>query len=209
MNVQTACSTGLVAVHLACQGIAAGEADMALAGAAVVRVPHISGYLAEPGGIHARSGHCRPFDANSDGTLFGSGIAAVLLKPLAAAVASGDRIRAVIKGTAVCNDGGKKFSYTAASAEGQTRAMRAAIVRSGIDPDSIGFVECHGTGTAIGDPIEVQALTRAFGAVKHSRPIGSVKSNFGHLEQCAGLAGLIKTVLALERDLNSAEHQFH
>ena len=201
MNVQTACSTGLVAVHLACQGIVAGEMDMALAGAAVVRVPHISGYLAEPGGIHARSGHCRPFDASSDGTLFGSGVAAVLLKPLAAAVASGDRIHAVIKGTAVSNDGGKKFSYTAASADGQTRAMRAAIRRSGIDANSIGYVECHGTGTALGDPIEIQALTRAFGDVEGRRPIGSVKSNFGHLEQCAGLAGLIKTVLALERGL--------
>ena len=201
VNVQTACSTSLVAVHLACQGIAAGEAEMALAGATVVRVPHISGYLAEPGGIYARSGHCRPFDASSDGTLFGSGIAAILLKPLAAARASGDRIRAVIKGSAVSNDGARKFSYTAASAEGQTRAMQAALRRSGIAAESIGYVECHGTGTALGDPVEIQALMRAFGATTTSCPIGSVKSNFGHLEQCAGLAGLIKTVLALERGL--------
>ena len=201
VNVQTACSTSLVAVHLACQGIAAGETEMALAGAAVVRVPHISGYLAEPGGIYTRSGHCRPFDAGSDGTLFGSGIAAVLLKPLAAALASGDRIHAVIKGSAVSNDGGRKFSYTAASAEGQTRAMQAALRRSGISAESIGYVECHGTGTALGDPVEIQALMRAFGTSTAGCPIGSVKSNFGHLEQCAGLAGLIKTVLALERGL--------
>jgi len=198
VNVQTACSTSLVAIHLACQGILQDEAEMALAGASVVRVPHISGYLAEPGGIYSRSGHCRPFDAASDGTLFGSGIAAVLLKPLTSALVDGDRIRAIIKGTAVANDGGTKFSYTAASAEGQARAMAAALRRANVAPETIGYIECHGTATALGDPVEVQALGHAFGEKMARCPIGSVKSNFGHLEQCAGIAGLIKVVLALE-----------
>ena len=202
VNVQTACSTSLVAVHLACRALHDGEAEMALAGASVVRVPHIHGYLAEPGGIYSRDGHCRAFDATGSGTLFGSGVAAVLLKPLAAALAAHDRVYAVIKGSAVTNDGARKVSYTASTASGQARAMTAAMTRAAVEPDSIGYVECHGTATILGDPLEIQALTRAFRTQTQRTgfcPIGSVKSNFGHLEQCAGLAGLIKTVLALDR----------
>jgi len=163
VNVQTACSTSLVAVHLACQGLAQGEAELTLAAASVVRVPHFAGYLAEPGGIYSGDGHCRPFDIKADGTLFGSGVAAVLLKPLPAALAAGDRVYGVIKASAVTNDGAAKFSYTAASAEGQARAMSEALGRAKISPDSISYVECHGTATALGDPVEIQALTRAFG----------------------------------------------
>jgi len=204
INVQTACSTSLVAIHLACQALLDGEADMALAGASVVRVPQIRGYLAEPGGIYSVDGHCRAFDANASGTLFGSGVAAVLLRPLGAAIEARDNIYAVIKGTAVTNDGAHKVNYTASTASAQARAMTQALARCEVEPDSIGYVECHGTGTALGDPIELQALTRAFRRQTKRVgfcPIGSVKSNFGHLEQCAGIAGLIKAVLALHHGL--------
>ena len=204
VNVQTACSTSLVAVHLACRALIDGEAEMALAGASVVRVPHIAGYLAEPGGIASPDGHCRAFDAAGAGTLFGSGVAAVLLKPLAAALRDGDRVCAVVKGSAVTNDGAVKVSYTASTASAQARAMSEALALAGVAPDSIGFVECHGTATALGDPVEIQALTRAFrtgtGRTQFCA-VGSVKSNFGHLEQCAGMAGLIKAALALDRGL--------
>ncbi len=205
VNVQTACSTSLVAVHLACRALIDGEADMALAGASVVRDPQIAGYLAEPGGIDSPDGHCRAFDAEGNGTLFGSGVAAVLLKPLAAALADGDHVYAVVKGSAVTNDGAVKVNYTASTVSGQARAMTEALALAGVDPDGIGYVECHGTATTLGDPLEIQALTRAFrdGRTKRTRfcAIGSVKSNFGHLEQCAGLAGLIKTALALDRGM--------
>jgi acyl transferase domain-containing protein/surfactin synthase thioesterase subunit len=200
LNVQTACSTSLVAVHLACRSLRDGEADMALAGASVVRVPHIRGYIAEAGGIYSPDGHCRAFDAKGSGTLFGSGVAAVLLKPLAAALADEDRIYAIVKSSAIDNDGGMKLNYTASTVEAQTRAMAAALSQAAIAPDTLGYVECHGTATVLGDPLEIQALTRAFRA--HTNrvgfcPIGSVKSNVGHLEQCAGLAGLLKATLAL------------
>ena len=200
VNVQSACSTSLLAVHLACRGLLDGEADLALAGAAVVRVPHLRGYLAEPGSIYSRDGHCRPFDAGATGTLFGSGVGAVLLRPLEAALASGDHVYAVIKGAAVNNDGAQKVSYTASTATGQTRAAREAMTIARVASDSIGYVECHGTATTLGDPVEIQALTRAFGPGgprAGACAIGSVKSNVGHLEQCAGMAGLIKAALVL------------
>ena len=200
VNVQTACSTSLVAVHLACRALLDGEVEMALAGASVVRVPHISGYLAEPGGIYSPDGHCRAFDAAGAGTLFGSGVAAVVLKPLAAALADGDRVYASIKGSAVTNDGARKVNYTASAASAQARAMTRAMALADVTPDSIGYVECHGTATTIGDPLEIQALTRAFRTATARTQfcaIGSVKSNIGHLEQCAGFAGLIKAALAL------------
>jgi acyl transferase domain-containing protein/surfactin synthase thioesterase subunit/acyl carrier protein len=204
VNVQTACSTSLVALHLACRALVDGEADMALAGASVVRVPHVRGYLAEPGNIYSVDGHCRAFDARASGTLFGSGVAAVLLKPLGAALADGDRVYAVIKGSAVNNDGGQKVNYTASTATGQSRAMIEAMAIADVGGDDIDFVECHGTATALGDPLEIQALTRAF-RTSTSRvgtcAIGSVKSNFGHLEQCAGMAGLVKAVLALRHGI--------
>jgi len=200
LNVQSACSTSLVAVHLACQSILAGECEMALAGAATVRVPQRVGYVSVKGGILSPDGHCRAFDADAQGTIFGSGVALVLLKQLPAAIADGDHIYAVIGGSAINNDGADKVSYTASSVAGQARAMVEAISLSGISPDDIGYVECHGTGTIVGDPLEVDALTRAF-RTKTKRcgfcAIGSVKTNIGHLEQTAGVASLIKAALAL------------
>jgi acyl transferase domain-containing protein/surfactin synthase thioesterase subunit len=201
INVQTACSTSLVAVHLACQAILAGECDMALAGAATVRVPQRVGYTSVKGGILSPDGHCRAFDADAQGTIFGSGVGAVLLKDLAAAVADGNHIYAVISGSAINNDGADKVSYTASSVAGQARAMIEALLIADVSPDDIAYVECHGTGTVIGDPLEIDALTRAFRTRTERRgfcAIGSVKTNIGHLEQTAGLAALIKTALALK-----------
>jgi acyl transferase domain-containing protein/surfactin synthase thioesterase subunit len=201
INVQTACSTSLVAVHLACQAILAGECDMALAGAATVRVPQRVGYTSVKGGILSPDGHCRAFDADAQGTIFGSGVGAVLLKEFATAVTDGNHIYAVIRGSAINNDGADKVSYTASSAAGQTRAMVEALLMADVPPDDIAYVECHGTGTVVGDPLEIDALTRAFRTGTDRRgfcPIGSVKTNIGHLEQTAGIAALIKTALALK-----------
>jgi acyl transferase domain-containing protein/thioesterase domain-containing protein len=201
VTVQTACSTSLVAVHLACQSLLSGESDMVLAGGATVRVPHTRGYLAERGSVHSPEGRCRPFDANGQGTIFGSGVAAVLLKRLDDALAARDHIHAVIRGTSITNDGASKTTYTAPSVTGQTRAMTDALARAGVPPDTVGYVECHAAGTPVGDPLEIQALTRAFGAANTppgSCAVGSVKGNIGHPEQTAGLAALIKTALALE-----------
>ena len=200
LTVQTACSTSLVAVHLACQSLMSGECDLALAGASTVRVPHIRGYLAERGSVHSQDGHCRAFDAAGVGTIFGSGVAAVLLKPFAAALDDGNHIYAVIKGSAVTNDGAGKVSYTAASAVGQARAVVEALEAAQVQADTIGYVECHATGTPAGDPVEIQALTRAFRLHTQRRgfcAVGSVKTNIGHPEQSAGFAGLIKTALTL------------
>jgi acyl transferase domain-containing protein/surfactin synthase thioesterase subunit len=201
LNVQTACSTSLVAVHLACQAILGGECDMALAGAATVRVPQRTGYMSVKGGILSPDGHCRAFDAGAQGTIFGSGIGAVLLKDVAAALADGNHIYAVIKGSAINNDGAEKVSYTASSVAGQAHAMVEAMHVADASPDDIGYVECHGTGTSVGDPLEIDALTRAFRTGTQRRgfcAVGSVKTNVGHLEQTAGLAGLIKCALALK-----------
>ena len=201
INVQTACSTSLVAVHLACQAILAGECDLALAGAATVRVPQRVGYVSRKGDIRSPDGHCRAFDAEAQGTIFGSGVGAVLLKDLAAAVADGDNIYAVIRGSAINNDGAEKVSYTASSVAGQTRAMLEAMLLADVSPADLGYVECHGTGTIVGDPLEIDALTRAFRARTDRSgfcAIGSVKTNVGHLEQTAGLAALIKVALTLK-----------
>jgi acyl transferase domain-containing protein/thioesterase domain-containing protein len=204
LTVQTACSTSLVAVHLATQAILNGECDLALAGASVVRIPHTAGYFAERGSVHSADGHCRPFDANGSGTIFGSGVAAVLLKPLDAALADGDSIYAVIKSTVAANDGSEKVSYTASSASGQARAIVEALSLADVSPDSVSYVECHATGTPSGDPVEIQALTRAFRL--HTQrtnfcAVGSVKGNIGHPEQAAGMAGLIKVALALKHEV--------
>ncbi len=201
LSVQTACSTALVAVHLGCQAVLDYHCDMALAGAVRIAVPQMQGYLAEEGGITSPDGHCRPFDARAQGTLFGSGVGAVLLKRLEDALADGDTIRAVIRGTAVNNDGALKVGFTAPGVDGQTRVVAEALAAAGIDPDTVSLVEAHGTATPLGDPIEVEALTRAFRARTRRRgfcALGSVKSNLGHLDAAAGIAGLIKTVLALE-----------
>ncbi|MFL5339449.1 MAG: SDR family NAD(P)-dependent oxidoreductase [Gemmataceae bacterium] len=196
-NVQTACSTSLAAVHLACQSILAGDSDMALAGGVSVRVPQAAGYFAREGDIVSPDGHCRPFDACARGTLFGSGVGVVVLKPLDAAVADGDHVYAVIRGTAMNNDGSEKLSYAAASVEGQERCIRAAFVAAGVEPATVGYVEAHGTATALGDPVEVDALNRVFGR-RGRCGVGSVKGNVGHLEAAAGIIGLIKAALMLK-----------
>ncbi|AGC46259.1 non-ribosomal peptide synthetase [Myxococcus stipitatus DSM 14675] len=201
VSVQTACSSSLVAVHLASQALRNRECDMALAGGVAVRLPQKSGYLFEQGAILSPDGHCRAFDADARGTLFGSGAGVVVLKRLKDALADGDCIRAVIRGSAINNDGAMKAGYTAPSQEGQAAVISAALAAAGVSPASIGYIETHGTGTPLGDQIELSALQQAFGIDTGSAgpwPIGSVKTNVGHLEVAAGIAGLIKTVLSLQ-----------
>ncbi|WP_437755172.1 type I polyketide synthase [Sorangium sp. So ce1389] len=198
--VQTACSTSLVAVHLACQGLLTGECDLALAGGASVSVPQRTGYLYQQGAIASPDGHCRAFDAAAQGTVGGSGVGVVLLKRLDDAIADRDSIVAVIKGSAVNNDGRAKVGYTAPRIEGQARAIRAAHAAAGVEADSITYVEAHGTGTPLGDPIEIAALSQAFRATTDRErfcAIGSVKTNVGHLDAAAGVTGLIKAALAV------------
>ena len=201
ITVQTACSTSLVALHLACQSLRGEETDMALAGAVSVRVPHRVGYLADAGGVVSPDGRVRAFDAHANGTVFGSGGGIVVLKRLADALADGDTIRAVIKGSAVNNDGSAKAGYTAPSVDSQADAVVEALANAGVEADSIGYIEAHGSGTPVGDPIEVRALTKAFRSFTARSgfcALGSVKTNVGHLDAAAGVAGVIKTVLALE-----------
>lgn len=199
--VQTACSTSLVAVHLACQSIRAGECGMALAGAVAVRTPHIAGYVYESGNILSADGQVRAFDADARGVVFGSGVGMVLLKPLQQALDDGDCIHAVIKGSAINNDGGQKMSFLATKVEGQLDCMRTALDNAGVSADSLGYIEAHGTGTAMGDPIETLALGRLFRSETDRRQfcaIGSVKNNIGHLDIAAGMASLIKVAMCLK-----------
>jgi malonyl CoA-acyl carrier protein transacylase len=200
VNVQTACSTSLVTVHLACASLLSGESDMALAGGVSVDVPQKVGHLYQEGMIITPDGHCRAFDARAQGTIFGSGAGMVLLKRLEDALADGDRIYAVIKGSAINNDGASKVGYMAPNSDGQTSVVTQAISIAQIDPETIGYIEAHGTGTPLGDPIEIAGLTQAFRAstqAKNFCGIGSVKTNIGHLKNAAGIAGFIKTVLSL------------
>ena len=201
IGVQTACSTSLVAVHLAVQALLDGDTDLAIAGAAAVRLPQDAGYRHVPGSILSPTGRCRPFDAAADGTVGGNGVAAVLLKRLDRALADGDTVHAVILGSAVNNDGISKVGFTAPSVSGQVDVVRRALQRAGVGAETISYVEAHGTGTALGDPVEFEALSRVFGTAGRRDTkclLGSVKSNIGHLDSCAGMAGLIKTVLMLE-----------
>jgi len=201
INVQTACSTSLVAVHLASQALLNHECDLALAGGVTIEFPHGHGYMYREGEILSRDGHCRSFDASSSGTVFSSGAGAVVLRRLEDAIADRDTIHAVILSSAVNNDGARKVGFLAPSVEGQAEVISEAIGVAGIFADSISYVETHGTGTVIGDPIEVKALTKAFRATtqrKNFCAIGSLKSNIGHLDAAAGVAGLLKTTLALE-----------
>lgn len=201
ITVQTACSTSLAATHVACRGLLNHETDIALAGGAWVNLLHNGGYHYQPGAILSPDGRCRAFDAKAAGTVIGSGVGIVVLKRLADAIADGDTIHAVIKGSAINNDGSAKAGYTAPSVEGQAEVILAAQAIAGVSADSISYIEAHGTGTTLGDPIEVAALTQAFRASTHRRGycgIGSVKTNVGHLDAAAGVAGLIKTVLALK-----------
>ena len=200
VNVQTACSTSLVAVHLACQSILNSECDMALAGGVSVQTPQKMGYLYQDGMILSPDGHCRAFDAEAAGTIFGSGAGMVVLKALDRAVADRDRIYGIIKGSAVNNDGGTKVGYLAPNVAGQASVIAEALAVANINPDTISYIEAHGTGTKLGDPIEVAALTQALGANTNNTgycALGSVKTNVGHLQIASGIVGLIKTTLAL------------
>lgn len=210
LAVQTGCSTSLVAVHQAVQALLHGECDMALAGGVAVNTPQTTGYLYAHGSILSPDGHCRAFDEKSAGATGGSGLGAVVLKRLDDALRDGDTIRAVIKGSAVNNDGSVKVAYTAPSVEGQSAVISEALAVADVDPDTVTYVEAHGTGTELGDPIEIAALTRAY---RQSTDrvgyctVGSVKTNIGHLDTAAGVAGLVKTVLALEnRELPPTVH---
>ncbi len=200
-SIQTACSTSLVAIHVACQSLLTGECDMALAGGVTVRVPQGAGYLYEEGMVYSKDGRVRSFDAAASGTVIGNGVGIVVLKLLETALQDRDTILAVIKGSATNNDGSFKASYAAPSKDGQARVILDAQALAGVGADSISYVEAHATGTLLGDPVEVAALTQAFR--KHTArtgfcALGSVKSNVGHLDSAAGVAGLIKTVLMLK-----------
>ncbi|MFE2945098.1 amino acid adenylation domain-containing protein [Streptomyces sp. NPDC059255] len=200
IGVQTACSTSLVAVHLAAQALLTGDADMALAGAAAVHLPQETGYRSHPGSILSPTGRCRTFDVDADGTVGGNGVAAVLLKRLDRALADGDTVHAVILGSAVNNDGAQKAGFTAPGVAGQVGVVREALRRAAVPAGTLTYVEAHGTGTPLGDPIEFEALGRALGEGTEQTgfcTVGSVKPAIGHLDSCAGMAGLIKTVLML------------
>jgi amino acid adenylation domain-containing protein len=202
LTVQTACSTSLVAVHLAVQSLLNGECDMALAGGVRLLVPRKGGHPYQPGNIFSRDGHCRPFDAAATGTTEGEGLGLVVLRRLADAASDGDRIQAVILGSAINNDGAGKLGYTVPSVEGQSAVIALAQALSGIEAATIGLIEAHGTGTPLGDPIEMRALSQVFaGPATPGRRIavGSLKSNLGHLDAAAGVASLIKAALAVER----------
>ncbi|MGH3621692.1 MAG: type I polyketide synthase [Sciscionella sp.] len=200
VTVQTACSTSLVAVHLACQSLRAGDSDVALAGGVCVPFPHCTGYVAEPGGILSPDGGCRPFDATAAGTVPGSGVGVVVLKRLADAARDGDLIYAVVKGSAINNDGNAKVGYTAPGVRGQVDVLSRAYANADVDPATIDDLEAHGTATEVGDAIELAALTEVFARRDQPCSLGSVKANIGHLDAAAGVAGFIKVVLALHHE---------
>lgn len=212
LAVQTFCSTSLVATHLACQSLLNGECDLALAGGASISVPSVSGHLYEPGGMESPDGHCHTFDAQARGSMFGDGVGIVALKRLEDAIADGDYIQAVIKGSAINNDGSQKVSYAAPSVAGQAEVVLAALANANVPAESLSYIEAHGTATELGDPIEVASLTRAFRASTDQVgfcPIGSVKTNVGHLDRAAGISGLIKVVLSLQQEQIPPSLHFH
>jgi acyl transferase domain-containing protein/acyl carrier protein len=200
VSVQTACSTSLAAVHLAAQSLLSYHCDMALAGGVSIIIPNREGYYYQEGAIFSPDGHCRSFDTRAQGTIVGDGVGIVVLKRLSEALADGDYIHAVIKGSAMNNDGSQKVGFTAPSVDGQVEVVAEAQAVAGVSPETISYVEAHGTATPMGDPIEVRALTKAFRAGTERKQfcaIGSIKPNIGHLDTAAGVAGLIKTTLAL------------
>ncbi|WP_435270845.1 beta-ketoacyl synthase N-terminal-like domain-containing protein [Streptomyces sp. 1222.5] len=199
-TVQSACSSSLVALHQALAALRDGDCDMALAGGVSITVPQTGGHLHKTGGIASADGHCRPFDQAAGGTLRGNGAGVVVLKRLSDALADRDHVYAVVRGSAVNNDGLDKIGFTAPSVRGQSRAISAALASSGVDPETIGYVEAHGTGTALGDPIEVKALSQAHNA-RSACALGSVKANLGHLDAAAGVVGVIKTALILHHQV--------
>ncbi len=200
VTVQSASSTSLVAVHTACQALINRDCDMALSGGVSIHLPEATGYLYQEGGTVSRDGHCRPFDAASTGFVSGHGCGVVVLKRLSEALADRDHVYAVIKGSACNNDGAHKVSFSAPSVDGQVQLYNLAYDNAGVDPATVSYVECHGTGTVMGDPIEITALSQAFAARTEKKgfcAIGSLKSNLGHLDTAAGVCGLIKAVLSL------------
>ncbi|XXX81264.1 amino acid adenylation domain-containing protein [Sorangium sp. So ce134] len=202
VTVQTACSTSLVAIHLAIQALRRGECDLAVAGGVSIQVPHRRGYRHRDGMITSADGHCRPFDADANGTIIGNGVGVVVLRRLSRARADGDPIRALILGSAVNNDGDRKAGYTAPSVEGQTAVISRSLAEAGVPRSSLCFVETHGTGTALGDPIEIRALANVFAGTPFADPgliLGALKANIGHADTAAGVAGVIKAALVLER----------
>ena len=202
--VQTFCSTSLVATHLACKSLLDGECDVALAGGVSVRIPQRMGHLYEEGGMSSSDSHCRTFDAQAGGTFFGDGVAVVALKRLSDALEDGDTIQAVIRASAINNDGSLKVSYAAPSVAGQAQVVAETLERSGISPETIGYLEAHGTATVMGDPIEIASLSRAFRrqtANAQYCAIGSVKTNVGHLDRASGVTGLIKAALSVKTGL--------
>ncbi|MEK7690017.1 MAG: polyketide synthase, partial [Bdellovibrionota bacterium] len=201
ISVHTACSTSLVAVIMACKSLRTRECDLALAGGASVHFPTNDGYYFQEGGVFSSDGHCRPFDRNAEGTNFTDGAGVVVLKRLKDALRDGNHIHAVIKGGAVNNDGGDKISFSAPSISGQSRCISDAIADAGVNPESLQFLEAHGTATPVGDPIEIESLRQAYRKFTDKKQfcgIGSVKSNIGHTTAAAGVASLIKMALALE-----------
>jgi amino acid adenylation domain-containing protein len=199
--VQTACSTSLVAIHLACQSLLNRECDLALAGGATISPSQVTGYRHQEGGILSPDGHCRAFDARAAGTISASGAGIVALKRFADAVRDGDPIRAVVKGSAINNDGAGKVGFTAPSVKGQAKAIAEALEVAGVDPADVSYVETHGTGTALGDPVEIAALSQVFRTATDRKgfcALGALKASIGHTDTAAGVAGFIKTVLALE-----------
>ncbi|MHC6529714.1 SDR family NAD(P)-dependent oxidoreductase [Vibrio proteolyticus] len=198
MAIHTACSTSLVAIHTACQSILSGDCELALAGGVSLTLPQEAGYLYQQGMVRSADGHCRPFDINSNGTVGGSGAGILLLKAMDRAIEDNDHIHAVIKGSAINNDGKRKPGFTAPSVRGQSEVITSAQMLAGVEPDQVSYVECHGTATEIGDPIEISALNRVFKNSTNTCMIGSVKSNIGHLDEAAGVASVIKTVMSIK-----------
>ncbi|MEW6735407.1 MAG: type I polyketide synthase, partial [Acidobacteriota bacterium] len=204
LTVQTACSTSLVAIHLACQSLLNRETDMALAGGVSIKLPQKQGYFYQEGGVLSSDGHCRAFDAQAQGTVNGSGVGVVVLKRLSDALNDGDYIHAIIKGSAINNDGSLKVGFTAPSVDGQAAVIEEALAMAAIDPETISYIETHGTATSLGDPIEIAALTQAFRQHTDKKgfcAIGSVKTNIGHLDAAAGVASFIKAVLSLKQHM--------
>jgi acyl transferase domain-containing protein/acyl carrier protein len=201
LAIQTACSTSLVAVHLACQSLIHRECDLALAGGVSISLPQTAGYLHQEGGIESPDGHCRAFDALAAGSVPGNGLGVVLLRRLGEALAAGDHIHAVIRGSAINNDGSQKVGFTAPSVDGQAEVIAEALAVAGFEPSTVSYVQCHGTGTNLGDPVEIAALRQAFHTERKGYcAIGSAKTNLGHLGAAAGVVGLITAVLALENE---------
>jgi amino acid adenylation domain-containing protein/FkbM family methyltransferase len=211
VTIQTACSTSLVAVHMACQSILSGECDMAIAGGVSITVPNKQGYVYTENGIFSSDGQCRAFDESANGTVPGNGCAAIVLKSLKNAIADGDSILAIIKASATNNDGHQKAGYTAPSIQGQMKVIQRALNQANISASSLSYIEAHGTGTPLGDPIEVQALQRVFSSSPNHQTchIGSLKPSVGHLDAAAGIASLVKVVLSLQHQLIPATLNFY